>query len=138
MKEVIRVQNWRPPGVCRTSNGDFLVTMDSERRQVKMHSKVVRYSDSTEKQLQSIHFDSHCKHLYSSGGSHKYICENRNLDICVADCGAKGEVVVNQSGKLRFRYTGHTLNQRMNHSVHDESLQTIRVTSLQLRYLVKS
>ncbi|XP_052677307.1 uncharacterized protein LOC128158481 [Crassostrea angulata] len=104
-EELIRLQGWRPVNLCVTSTGDLLVTMCSEDY---TQSKAVRYSGSTEKQeKQTIQFDDEGKPLYSGNKNVKYITENRNHDVCVADCGAGAVVVVNQDGKLRWRYTGH-------------------------------
>jgi hypothetical protein len=105
LRAVITLHKWTPLYVCSTSSDDLLVSMISDN---ETEYKVVRYSGSTK--IQTLQFDDQRRPLYSSNGDIKYISENRNLDICVADSIASAVVVVNQSGILRFRYTGHPSN----------------------------
>nr|XP_019929735.2 uncharacterized protein LOC105345456 isoform X1 [Crassostrea gigas] len=100
---LLTLQDWVPTKLCVTSTGDLLITMCKDD---DYQSKVVRFSGSTEKQ--TIQFDKEGKPLYSANSKIKVITENRNHDICVADCGAGAVVVVNQDGKPKWRYTGHS------------------------------
>lgn len=100
IEKVVKLLTWRPLNVCSTLSGDVLVTLI---RDDKKQSQIVRYSGSTEKQI--IQFDDEGKPLFSTAQLGA-ICENRNLNICVIDIEACAVVVVNQAGKLRFKYTG--------------------------------
>ncbi|XP_056002774.1 uncharacterized protein LOC130049356 [Ostrea edulis] len=116
IRAIITLQGWRPLYVCSTATDNFLVTMIGDDFK---QSKVVRYSGS--RKTQTIQFDEQGPPLYSSG-DYKYISENRNRDICVADRAANAVVVVNQAGKLRFRYTGHPSNTK--HSFSPNGITT--------------
>lgn len=107
IQEIVKLQEWRPQNICCSYFGDFLVVMQSDDRK---HTKVVRYAGSTE--IQSIQFDHRGKPLYSSSVLcyFKYISENKNRDICVADHFAGAVVVVNHDDKRRFLYTGPPLS----------------------------
>lgn len=101
---MIKLSEWIPLGLCSTSSDDFLVIMDSDKYK---KTKVVRYSGFSVRQ--EIQFEENGEPLYSFGDNIKYISENRNLDVCVADHGAHAVVLVNLAGRFRFVYKGPSL-----------------------------
>lgn len=115
IEAVVRLQWWKPCNVCCTSSGGFLVMMIKDENK---QSRVLRYTGSEKHTFQ---FNDNGKLLYSSGGM-KYVSENKNQDICVADNKAQAIVVINKNGKHRFSYTGPP-------SASNESFDPVGITT---------
>ena len=104
---IISLKGWIPQGVCSTRLGGLLVIMKSEDDR---ETRVVRYTYIGNREMeerQRIQRDAQRQPLYSSG-YYKYLAENRNGDIYVADCDANAVVVVNEDGNRRFKYPQYT------------------------------
>nr|XP_022308232.1 uncharacterized protein LOC111114241 [Crassostrea virginica] len=103
------LRNW-PQDIALTQSGGLVYAdyKDSSINlvSVKIINKQKLCVTLAPQKKQSIQWDTQGKPLYSSGPFYRYLSENRNLDICVADYDARAVVVVSAAGKLRFRYTG--------------------------------
>lgn len=102
-EELVRLQEWLLLSFCTTSYNELLVAMTDDK---KYRCRVVRFEGPEERQI--IQYDQEGKPLYTPGMLRKYVKENQNGDICVADCNAGAVIVANRGGMLRFRYTGCT------------------------------
>lgn len=101
---LINLYDWKFLSFCITVFDELLVCMADER---KCSCRVVRFNQRSDER-QIIQYDQQGESLYKSGMLNKYIEENKNGDICLADCDAKTVVVTDQTGELRFRYDGTT------------------------------
>lgn len=105
---LINLHDWKLLSLCITTFGELLVCMTDER---KYRCRVVRFNQDPEI-MQIIQYDHQGESLYTSGMLSKCIEENKNGDICLADCDAGAVVVTDKSGKLRFRYVGTISSQK--------------------------
>ncbi|XP_078330469.1 uncharacterized protein LOC144624508 [Crassostrea virginica] len=96
-------QDWTPKRLCCTRFGDILVHVykgiDPQRK-----NKIIRY------QGQNIEQDI-IKHgqgnpIFKDGSHPLFMSENNNGDVCVSDANANTVVVVDNTGRVRFRYYG--------------------------------
>ncbi|XP_062569815.1 uncharacterized protein LOC134231865 [Saccostrea cucullata] len=92
-------RGWHPDGLCCTRSGDILVSMCTTD---KSHRKIVRYQG--QRVTQEIDKDEHGDPIYQGGKYAVYVVENNNGDIVASDCNADTVVVVDRTGKVRFRY----------------------------------
>ncbi|XP_048778022.2 uncharacterized protein LOC125681824 [Ostrea edulis] len=92
-------QCWKPGKLCCTESGDILVCMyTTDYRQ----HKIVRYQGHTVEQ--EIDRDEDGEPIYKGGRYPLYVMENNNGDICASNSNADIVVVVDKSGRVRFRY----------------------------------
>ncbi|XP_056022354.1 brain tumor protein-like [Ostrea edulis] len=95
-------KGWSPMGLCCTRSGDILVSMSTSG--FTSRYKIVRYDKHIMKQ--EIERDDHGQPIYKGGRNILWVVENNNGDICASDNNAKAVVVVDKSGRVRFRYDG--------------------------------
>ncbi|XP_078328001.1 uncharacterized protein LOC144623462 [Crassostrea virginica] len=94
---------WRPWRLCCTMSGDILVHVcTGSGRQTK--NKIIRYQGKNIKQ--EINNDGQGNPIIKDGFYSLYISENNYDDVCVSDANADVVVVVDKSGRVRFRYDG--------------------------------
>ncbi|XP_048743648.2 E3 ubiquitin-protein ligase TRIM71-like [Ostrea edulis] len=94
-------RGWHPEQLCCTKSGDILVSMCTTDTS---QYKIIRYQGHTEKQ--EIERDEDGEPIYKRGIYPLRVVENNNGDICVSDGNADTVVVVDKSGRVRFRYDG--------------------------------
>ncbi|XP_061183324.1 uncharacterized protein LOC133191593 [Saccostrea echinata] len=90
---------WHPTGLCFNRSGEILVGMcTTDYNQFK----IVRYQG--QRVIQVINKDEHGDQIYQGGKYVIYVVENNNGDIVASDLNARALVVVDRTGKFRFRY----------------------------------
>ncbi|XP_062571889.1 uncharacterized protein LOC134233854 [Saccostrea cucullata] len=98
-KLVTTPRGWYPSGLCCTRSGDIVVGMVNTDFG---HNKLVRYQG--QRVAQEIEKDEHGNPIYQGGKYPMYVVENNNGDIVASDINATAVVVVDRTGKVRFRY----------------------------------
>ncbi|XP_078327847.1 uncharacterized protein LOC111115608 [Crassostrea virginica] len=96
-------QGWRPKRLSCTRSGDILVHV-YERTYFQSKNKIIRYQGQNIKQ--EIIKDGQGNPIFKDGFSSLLMSENNNGDVCVSDGNAKTVVVVDKTGRVRFRYDG--------------------------------
>ncbi|XP_078328801.1 uncharacterized protein LOC144623836 [Crassostrea virginica] len=106
---------WRPGGLSCTRSGDILVhvfawktfqpnSILTEFYKSKRKNKIICYQGQNIKQ--EISKDGQGHPIFKVGDNPLYMSENNNGDVCVSDLNADTVVVVDNKGRVRFRYKG--------------------------------
>ncbi|XP_062612792.1 uncharacterized protein LOC134274528 [Saccostrea cucullata] len=108
-KLCLSIPGWLAEGLCATSKNELLVCVSNSSSQ---EIKIIRCDASRDKSelkiTQEIQFNGE-QPLFQFGEYELFIAENKNEDICVSDTNADAVIVVDKLGKLRFKYQGEVM-----------------------------
>lgn len=90
---------WKPHRLCCTKSRGILVSMSNGR-----HNKIIRYEENQISQVIEKNEDG--KSIFLEGICKLYVTENENGDVCVSDTNASLVIVLDITGRVRFRYDG--------------------------------
>ena len=96
-------RGWRPGTLCCTRSGDILVQVYTESG-LQIKHKIIRYQGKNIKQ--EISKEGQGNPIFKDGDYLLFMSENNNGDVCVSDLNADTVVVVDKTGRVRFRYDG--------------------------------
>nr|XP_022312552.1 tripartite motif-containing protein 2-like [Crassostrea virginica] len=96
-------KGWKPGKLCCTMSGDILVHLFKVRGR-QTNNKIIRYQGKNIKQ--EISNDGQENSFFKDGGCFLFMSENNNGDVCVSDTNDDTLVVVDKTGRVRFRYDG--------------------------------
>ncbi|XP_062571393.1 uncharacterized protein LOC134233435 [Saccostrea cucullata] len=108
-KLCLSIPEWLAEGLCATNKNELLVCVSNSWSQ---EIKIIRCDASRDKSklkiTQEIQFNGE-QPLFQFGEYELFIAENKNEDICVSDTNADAVIVVDKFGKLRFKYQGEVM-----------------------------
>nr|XP_022312099.1 uncharacterized protein LOC111117325 isoform X2 [Crassostrea virginica] len=96
-------RGWTPATLFCTRSGDILVHL-FKRNGLQRKHKIIRCQRENIKQ--EICNDGQGNPIYKDGPYSLFMSENNNGDVCVSDRNADTVVVVDKTGRVRFRYDG--------------------------------
>nr|XP_022312329.1 uncharacterized protein LOC111117483 [Crassostrea virginica] len=96
-------QGWTPGGLCCTRSGDILAHV-YKGRGPQTKNRIIRYQGQNMKE--GICNDGRGNPVFKDGDYLLFMSENNNGDVCVSDTNDDTVVVVDKTGRVRFRYDG--------------------------------
>nr|XP_022306312.1 tripartite motif-containing protein 2-like [Crassostrea virginica] len=101
---ITSTQDWSLRRLHCTRSGDILIHTRNVDMNYKYENKIIRYQGQRIKQ--EIYDDGQGNPIFTDGSTSLFMSENNNGDICVSESNARTVIVVEKTGRVKFRYDG--------------------------------